>query len=303
MKVEEATKVKEKLDDVLLVVEEYGKQSEQFSKARNDLFDVLGVMNNTNFSLGQLLTACDQYLKKASEVIDGEYFVKIQGVINEINATASNLEKCNENTSAESVKLIEESKKQLSGLADTLSKKIQASIDKVRDMADDLQTYSKQASDNAKELIKSSSNEMLSLVEKLKTTCDSLMKESDQLKKNDAEIIKSQGKTFADIENLQEVITAEIQKNNNLCNEIIKELNDIEQKSFDNKTEIVNAVRDTVSSGVSELKCFEENCYNKLNTFIEKIDAKYQLKTKKILITGGIIAAIIIGLQIANIII
>lgn len=303
MKVEEATKVKEKLDDVLLVVEEYGKQSEQFSKARNDLFDVLGVMNNTNFSLGQLLTACDQYLKKASEVIDGEYFVKIQGVINEINATASNLEKCNENTSAESVKLIEESKKQLSGLADTLSKKIQASIDKVRDMADDLQTYSKQASDNAKELIKSSSNEMLSLVEKLKTTCDSLMKESDQLKKNDAEIIKSQGKTIADIENLQEVITAEIQKNNKLCNETIKALNDIEQKSFDNKTEIVNAVRDTVSSGVSELKCFEENCYNKLNTFIEKIDAKYQLKTKKILITGGIIAAIIIGLQISNIII
>ena len=141
MRAEEAKKVKEKLDDVLLAVEEYGKQSEQFSKARNDLFGVLGVMNSTNSSLGQLLTACDQYLKKATDVIDGEYFIKIQGVINDINATATNLEKCNENTSNESVKLIEESKKQLTGLADTLSKNIQLSIDRVSGTAKDLQTY------------------------------------------------------------------------------------------------------------------------------------------------------------------
>ena len=301
MKIEDATKVKEKLDDILLAVDEYGKQSEQFSKARNDLFSVLGVMNNTNSSLGQLLTACDQYLKKASEVIDGEYFVKIQDVINEINATATNLEKCNENTSTESVKLIEESKKQLAALADTLSQNIQSSIDKVRGTADDLQVYSKQASDNAKQLIESSSNEMLALVEKLKTTCDSLMKESEQLKENDSKIIDTQGKIATDVSKAKDFIADKLQKNNELCENILLELENVESNSSNNKTEIINTINETIKISTQELKSYEESCFNSIKEKLEIISSKQNKTTKDVLLWGGIIATIIIVLQVLNI--
>lgn len=301
MKIEDATKVKEKLDDIFLAVDEYGKQSEQFSKARNDLFSVLGVMNSTNSSLGQLLTACDQYLKKASEVIDGEYFVKIQDVINEINDTATNLEKCNENTSIESVKLIEESKKQLTALADSLSQNIQSSIDKVRGTADDLHVYSKQASDNAKQLIESSSNEMLALVEKLKNTCNSLMKESEQLKENDSKIIDAQGKIAADVSKAKDFIADKLQKNNELCENILLELQNVESNCSNNKTEIINTINETIKISTQELKNYEESCFDSIKEKIEIISSKQNKTTKDVLLWGGIIATIIMILQVLNI--
>lgn len=298
MKAEEAKKVKEKLDDVLLAVEEYGKQSEQFSKARNDLFGVLGVMNSTNSSLGQLLTACDQYLKKATDVIDGEYFVKIQGVINDINATATNLEKCNENTSNESVKLIEESKKQLTGLADTLSKNIQLSIDRVSGTAKDLQTYSKQASDNAKKLIESSSNEILDLVSKLHETCDTLLRENEQLKTNDENIIDFQKKTSADVSDVRDFLAEKIQSNNELCTEIFAKLSDIENNSANNKEEIIKEIK-TIFLKIQEI---EDKHFNILNNLINDNYSSIRKIINKIIFVGGIISIIVVALQIINIV-
>ena len=298
MRAEEAKKVKEKLDDVLLAVEEYGKQSEQFSKARNDLFGVLGVMNSTNSSLGQLLTACDQYLKKATDVIDGEYFIKIQGVINDINATATNLEKCNENTSNESVKLIEESKKQLTGLADTLSKNIQLCIDRVSGTAKDLQTYSKQASDNAKKLIESSSNEILDLVSKLHETCDTLLRENEQLKTNDENIIDFQKKTSADVSDVRDFLAAKIQSNNELCTEIFAKLSDIENNSANNKEEIIKEIK-TKFLKIQEI---EDKHFNILNNLINDNYSSIRKNINKIIFVGGIISIIVVALQIINIV-
>lgn len=298
MKVEEATRVKEKLDDVLLAVEEYGKQSEQFSKARNDLFEVLGVMHNTNASLGQLLTACDEYLKKASEVIDGDYFIKIQGVINEINNTAVNLERCNENTALESVKLIDDSKKQLSELADALSKNIQSSIKEISNTANDLQVYSKQASDNANALIKSSSNEILDLVSKLRETCDTLLKEYEQLQTNDANIIDLQKKTSSDIFNVRDFLAEKIQSNNELCINIVAKLSDIETNSANNKEEIIKEIK----TKYHELQDIEDKHFNILNDLINDNYSSVRKFINKFIIAGGIIAIIVIALQVVNII-
>ena len=299
MKVEEATRVKEKLDDVLLAVEEYGKQSEQFSKARNDLFEVLGVMHNTNSSLGQLLTACDEYLKKASEVIDGDYFIKIQGVINEINNTAVNLEKCNENTASESVKLIDDSKKQLSELADALSKNIQSSIKEISNTANDLQVYSKQASDNANALIKSSSNEILDLVSKLRETCDTLLKEYEQLQTNDANIIDLQKKTSSDISDVRDFIAEQIQGNNELCTKIFAKLSDIETNSANNKEEIIKEIK----TKLHELQDVEDKHFNILNNLINDNYSFVRKFINKFIIAGGLIAIIVIVLQVVNIIV
>lgn len=298
MKVEDATKVKEKLEDVLSAVEEYGKQSEQFSKAREDLFSVFDMMQKTNSSLGNLLSDCDQYLKKASEVIDGEYFVKIQNAIDEINSTASDLEKCNENTAVESVKMIDESKKQLTALADTLSENIQSSVAKVRDTANELQVYSKQASDTANELIQSSSNEMLGLVERLKKTCDSLMAENAQLKENDAKIYDAQKKLYIGIAGVRDEIAKQIQKNTDICTDAFEKINSLEQSSLNNKNEILATVKEAINSGVSELKKHEENEMASLKSMLENYDEQRKKAARTAWIVGGVAAAVIIGLQI-----
>lgn len=248
MKIEDATKVKEKLDDILLAVDEYGKQSEQFSKARQNLFDLLGVMNNTNDSLGKLLSDCDQYLKKASEVIDGEYFVKIQAVIEDIKGTASDLEKCNDDTSKASIKLIEESKNQLSDLADNLSKNIQSSIDKVNMTANDLQNYSTKASEMAQELIKSSNNQILQMIDNLNNACKSLIDSNDHVRDNINVVTKQ----------LVETIKNEIEKTNKQIDKIIEKLSDIEaeEKNIIQKEE--------------EIKKIISDCFNTLKKSIEE---------------------------------
>lgn len=255
MKIEDATKVKEKLDDILLAVDEYGKQSEQFSKARQNLFDLLGVMNNTNDSLGKLLSDCDQYLKKASEVIDGEYFVKIQAVIEDIKGTASDLEKCNDDTSKASIKLIEESKNQLSDLADNLSKNIQSSIDKVNMTANDLQNYSAKASEKAQELIESSNNHVLQMIDNLNNACNRLIDSNDQLHKSYDNVMDN---INIAAKQLVETIKNEIEKTNKQIDKIIEKLSDIEaeEKSIIQKEE--------------EIKEIISDCFNTLKKSIEE---------------------------------
>lgn len=318
MKVEEATKVKEKLDDILLAVDEYGKQSQQFSKARQNLFDLLGVMNSTNDSLGKLLSDCDQYLNKASEVIDGEYFVKIQGVINDINKTASNLEKCNDEASKSSVKLIEDSKRQLTELADILSKNIQTSIDKVNGTANDLQNYSMQASEKAQELIKSSNNHILQMIDNLNSACNELVESNNHVGES-FDVVNSNIKDASKL--LTETIKDEIQKTNLQIDKIIAKLADIEheekefiKQSKEAKEELINSIsslKDDLDNKCAKIVEHLTESGTKLSGELQEVksimcdsvsnEAKWESFIKKTIIAGGItllaiLVIVVIGL-------
>ena len=311
MKVEEATKVKEKLDDILLAVDEYGKQSQQFSKARQNLFDLLGVMNSTNDSLGKLLSDCDQYLNKASEVIDGEYFVKIQGVIDDINKTASDFEKCNDEASKSSVKLIEDSKRQLIDLADTLSKNIQTSIDKVNGTANDLQKYSSQASEKAQELIKSSNNHILQMIDNLNNACDKLV-ESNKHVGESFDIVNGNIKEASNL--LNETIKDEIKKTNSQIDKIIAKLADIEKEEKESIKQS-GVLKDELTNSISALKDDLDDKYLKIDEHLTENGtklsgelqdvkdiicdainekAKWNSFIKKVIIVGGIALGIIL---------
>lgn len=77
MEIKDAMIIKEKLNEVLETVDEFGRQAEQFSKTKKGLNDLIDVLLNSNNSIGDLITESQNYLDSAKSIIDGECFAKI----------------------------------------------------------------------------------------------------------------------------------------------------------------------------------------------------------------------------------
>lgn len=73
----DALKIKEKLNEVLSIANQFGKQSEQFATSRAGLIQLTQSIGNSNELLVQLLQKCDSYLDDTSHVMDGEYWARI----------------------------------------------------------------------------------------------------------------------------------------------------------------------------------------------------------------------------------
>lgn len=85
MNTNEAISIKEKLEEVLIVIDEYGKQAKQFSEAKDAFGELIKKFSATNDAFTNTVINSDEFLKSAQKLIDVDYVNKVKEKVNEIS--------------------------------------------------------------------------------------------------------------------------------------------------------------------------------------------------------------------------
>ena len=307
MEIRDAIKIKEKLSEVLETVDEFGRQAEQFSKAKKGLNDLIDVLLNSNNLIGDLITESQKYLDGAKSIIDGECFAKICEQNNLAKQIAEDL-KTNSETS----------NSQLKETADDFIAHAQSLEEKCKE----LQSYISSVSEIKNEIesiVGENSTKVSSNIESTKKKIDELVEESHKSQdliidnhKKVAPFLEEQSKKLQQLiqaidekeAKTQNVIIENGEKISPLLTEYNEKLTSLKQFISDENMKVSTDLTDKIN----ELWENQQGIINQTNNCIEKnqelknVIAEqtefFKTIVKKISIIGGLAASIIVIMQI-----
>ncbi len=253
MEIKDAIKIKEKLSEVLETVDEFGRQAEQFSKAKKGLNDLIDVLLNSNNLIGDLITESQKYLDGAKSIIDGECFAKI----------------CEQNNIA---KQIAEELKANSEISNSQSKETAADFiahaQSLGEKCNELQSYINSISEIKGEIesvVAESSTKVCSNMENTNNKIDELVEVSSKNHEFLSDMLKSSEGT----------ITSKIDNANIEFKDCIKNIEDKEVKT-----------QDIIIDNHKKVTPLLEEQNKKLQLIIQAIDEK-ESKTQNVIIENG----------------
>lgn len=307
MEIRDAIKIKEKLSEVLETVDEFGRQAEQFSKAKKGLNDLIDVLLNSNNLIGDLITESQKYLDDAKSIIDGECFAKICEQNNIARQIAEDL-KTNSETS----------NFQLKETADDFIAHAQSLEEKCKE----LQSYISSVSEIKNEIesiVGENSTKVSSNIESAKKKIDELVEESHKSQnliidnhKKVAPFLEEQSKKLQQLiqaidekeAKTQNVIIENGEKISPLLTEYNEKLTSLKQFISDENMKVST----DLTGKINELWENQQGIINQTNNCIEKnqelknVIAEqtefFKTIVKKISIIGGLAASIIVIMQI-----
>lgn len=253
MEIRDAIKIKEKLSEVLETVDEFGRQAEQFSKAKKGLNDLIDVLLNSNNLIGDLITESQKYLDGAKSIIDGECFAKICEQNNLAKQIAEDL-KTNSETSNSQLK---ETADDFIAHAQSLEEKckeLQSCINSVYEIKNEIES-----------IVVENSTKVSSNIEKTNNKIDEFIEASSKNQESLCDMFKSSEGT----------ITSKIDNVNTELKDCIKNIEDKESKT-----------QDIIADNHKKVTPLLEEQNKKLQQLIQAVDEK-ETKTQNVIIENG----------------
>lgn len=253
MEIKDAIKIKEKLGEVLETVDEFGRQAEQFSKAKKGLNDLIDVLLNSNNLIGDLITESQKYLDGAKSIIDGECFAKI----------------CEQNNIAKQI-------------AEDLKANSEISNSQLKETADDFIAHAQSLEEKCKELqcyinsVSEIKNEFESIVVENSTKVSSNIENTNSKIDELVEVgSKNQESLCNMIKSSEGTITSKLDNANIELKGCIKSIKDKEVKT-----------QDIIIDYHKKVAPFLEEQNKKLQQLLQAIDEK-EAKTQNVIIENG----------------
>jgi len=307
MEIRDAIKIKEKLSEVLETVDEFGRQAEQFSKAKKGLNDLIDVLLNSNNLIGDLITESQKYLDDAKSIIDGECFAKICEQNNLAKQIAEDL-KANSETSNSQLK---ETADDFIAHAQSLEEKckeLQSHINSVTEIKNEIES-----------IVVENSTKVSSNIESTKKKIDELVEESHKSQdliidnhKKVAPFLEEQSKKLQQLiqaidekeAKTQNVIIENGEKISPLLTEYNEKLTSLKQFISDENNKVstdltgkINELWENQQEIIKFTDSIEkqnQSIRSRIEMFVEEMDKK----VKKLYMFAGIAVAVVVVLQI-----
>lgn len=319
MNVNETEKFKGKLEEVLNVVDEYGKQSKQLAQAKGTLGDLAAVLEKTCDTVAGLISECDTYLQSAKNIVSGECFEKVSEQIEDARKIVAQI-KDNEDEFnqkqqeillkyVESIKLLEGKTEEIKSILATVEDACSNVNDKIQNNDNKVDTVIKEIQLKSNDLLKCIKDieinvepKIAEIIYNLRTLAENSKVTSAETKevilKNNEKIVLLLESHSNQLQELKRTIDEKEAKTQNVIiengeklsplfvevNEQLKILKEAMQKQSDVQKEQLQKISENISelfiNKVSEIKSESTNALEKIN-----------LKFKKIILGGSILFA------------